>query len=409
MIRPLALAVGLRYARSERSFIAFVGNLSLLGLALSVAVLVFVQAVTAGFERELRERILGVVPHLVVHGRQPVEPAAATAALATIERLPGVVAASPVVEGLGLVATSTAVAGIRLTGIDPDDYARVSRYKDYAPAALPRRGRFELLLGVQAARRLALAPGDQATVVLPAAVMTPAGPVPRQRRFRVVGILDTGSQLDRHAAYLHRDDAGRLFRLGDAVHGFHVSVAAPLQAEATRREAVAALGVRRYHGRTWLRSLGGMHEAIGTTRTMLFVLLSLLVGVAAFNLVSSLVMVVNERRGDVAMLRTMGSPARLPVAAFVVHGLAIAAIGIALGIGGGLLLGVVAEAGFPWLERVLDTPLMSEYLVSRLPVAFAVGDLVLIAATSLGLCLLATAVPAWRAARLLPAEVLRHE
>lgn len=408
LFRPLAVAIGLRYAGSGRSFIAFVGTLALCGLALSVAVLVFVQAVTAGFEEELRQRILAVVPHVVIAGRAPLSPAASAEAQRTIEGVDGVVAASAVVEGPALLAAGGAVTSVQLIGIAPADYARASRLDDFADATV-EAGSFGLLLGAQAARHLGLEVGDEATVVLPAVATTLIGAFPRQKRFRILGLVDTGSQLDRHAAYLHRADAARLFRLGTAVHGFHVAVAAPLAAERVRRDALAVLGVERFAGRTWLRTLGGIHEAIGATRTMLFVLLSLLVAVAAFNLVSSLVMIVGERRGDVAMLRTLGSPAQLPIAAFVVHGLAIAVVGVASGIGVGMGLGLLAEAGFPWLERVLDTPLMGEYLVSTLPIAFAWKDIALIAATSLGLCLLATALPAWRAARLQPAEVLRHE
>lgn len=417
MLRPLFVAFGFRYARSRRRFISFVGGLSSAGLALSVAVLVFVLAVTAGFERELEQRILGVVPHVAVAGRTPVEPEAAAEARQLLEGIAGVVGASPVVEGVGLLATGAATAGIRLTGIDPADYPRVSRLEEFVaePArsagglALLRAEEFGLLLGAQAARRLALAPGDEATVVLPAATVTPLGAFARQKRFRVLGVVDTASQLDRHAAYLHRADAAKLFRLGTAVHGFHVRVAAPLAAERTRYQALGLLGAERFRAGTWLRSFGGIHEAIGTTRSILFVLLSLLVAVAAFNLVSSLVMIVGERRGDVAMLRTLGSSSRLPVGAFVVHGAAIALFGTGVGIGGGALLAVLAKAGLPWLERLLGTSLMGEYLVSSLPVAFAPGDLTLVAATSLGLCLLATVLPAWRVARLNPADVLRHE
>lgn len=418
MFRPLFVAVGFRYARSRHRFISFVGSLSLAGLALSVAVLVFVQAVTAGFERELEERILGVVPHIVIAGRMPVGAAAAAEFQQAVEGMADVVGASAVVEGVGLLATGTAAAGVRLTGIDPVDYVRVSRLGRFVVAsesaagdlsALLRPGSFGLLLGAQAARRLALTTGDPVTVVLPSATVTPLGAFARQKRFRVVGVVDTASQLDRHAAYLHRVDAARLFRLGDAVHGFHVYTAMPLAAERTLYEALRLLGAERFRGSTWLRSFGGIHEAIGMTRNILFVLLSLLVAVAAFNLVSSMVMIVGERRGDVAMLRTLGCSSALPIGAFVVHGAAIALLGTGVGIGIGMLFGVLAKAGLPWLEWLLGTPLMGEYMVSSLPVAFAGGDMVLIAAMSLGLGLLATVLPARRAARLNPAEVLRYE
>lgn len=413
MFRPLAVNVGLRYARSRRSFISFVSALSLAGLALSVAILLFVQAVIAGFEQEVRERVLGVVPHVTVAARVPNADHAET--LRAIRGVEGVVAASAVVEGAGLLATSERVLGAGLVGIAPERYAEVSRIFDFvlgeafAFGEALEAGRFRVLVGIDAARRLGVGVGDDVTVVLPQAVVTPLGAFARQKRFQVAGLVATDSQLDRHAAYLHRDDAARLFRLGDAVHGFHVRLADPLAAATARQRILRAVGSRDYRAGTWQRTLGGVYNAIGTTKSMLYLLLSLLVAVAAFNLVSSLVMIVNERRGDVAMLRTLGSGAGLLVGAFVTLGVVIAAVGIGAGIAAGLALGVLAEAGFPWLERALGTSLMGEYLITRLPMRFTSVDIGQVAATALALCLAATIVPAWRAARLNPAEVLQHE
>ena len=193
------------------------------------------------------------------------------------------------------------------------------------------------------------------------------------------------------------------------MHGLHVAATEPLQADVVRSAVTRVLGAHRVRGQSWFSTLGNLYNAIGVTRNMLFLLLSLLIAVAAFNLVSSLVMVVNERRGDIAMLRTMGSPLSTTVTAFAVLGLVIAGIGVALGVAGGLALGVVAEAGFPWLESVLGMPLMGEYLITTLPVAFAVDDIARVVGTAVALCLLATLLPAWRVAHLNPAEVLRHE
>ena len=408
MFRPLALCIGLRYARSRRDFISFVTALALGGLALSVAILLFVQAIVAGFERELRHRVLGVVPHLTVTGYAPLT--APTEALTTLRRVDGVAAASAVVEGLGLLASARAVAGVNLTGVLPSEYAAVSRVFEFTDLAEPLApGTFRVAVGARAAARLDVGVGDTVSAVLPQASVTPLGVFARQKKLLVAGLVDTGSQLDRHSAYLHRDDAARLFRLGDAVHGFHARVADPLDAGGARRGALAALGAARVRASTWQAILGDLAGAIRVTRNMLFLLLSLLVGVAAFNLVSSLVMIVKERRSDVAMLRTIGANGRLIVGGFVVLGLAISVVGVALGLVGGVALGLIAEAGFPWLERLLGTPLMSEYLVNALPVRFTAGDIGRVVATALALCLAATALPAWRAARLQPAEVLRHE
>ena len=208
----LALRIGLRYARSRRSFISFVSVMSLAGLALSVAVLVFVQAVVAGFEREMNERVLGIVPHVTVLGRVPVEDA--EQALEVIRAVPGVVGASPVVAGAALLATAERVAGVSLTGVEPDHYGTVSRLFEFADPGALVAGRFDILVGSKVAQRLRVAVGDAVAVVLPEATVTPFGAFARQRRFRVAGIVDTGSQLDGASAYLHVRDAARLFRLG---------------------------------------------------------------------------------------------------------------------------------------------------------------------------------------------------
>ena len=407
MFRPLACNVGLRYARARRSFISFVSTLALLGLALSVATLLFVQAVVAGFEHELKERILGVVPHLTGTAHAPV---ANHAEIVDIVRdVPGVVAASAVVEGAGLLASSTAVVGASLVGVAPVEYQQVSRLFEFMDGEPLVAGEFRVALGRRAAERLGVGVGDALFVVLPEATVTPLGVFPRQKRLRVGALVDTGSQLDHHFAYLHRQDAAKLFRLGGAMHGFHARAADPLRIGEPRRALLGALGEHRFRLHSWFAVLGDLPTAIGVTRNMLFLLLSLLVAVAAFNLVSGLVMVVTERQGDVAMLRTIGAKTALIVGAFVVLGTVIAALGIGLGVAGGYGLGALAEVGFPWLERVLDMPLMGEYLVDALPVRFAGADLARVVATAFALCLAATIFPAWRAARLRPAEVLAHE
>ena len=408
MFHPLAVNIGLRYARSRRSFISFVSILSLAGLALSVAILVFVQAVVAGFEREMNDRVLAIVPHVTVTGHSPL--ADFGHAVDVVAGIDGVSGVAAVVEGGALLATPERVVGVNLVGLEPDEYRAVSRLFEFATIAEPlATGRFNVVIGVGVARRLGVGVGDTVTAVLPEATVTPLGVFARQKRLRVAGLVDTGSQLDRATAYLHRDDAAKLFRLGDGVHGLHIAAAHPLLANGVRERATQALGSHRFRGRTWFQSLGNLYNAIGVTKNMLFLLLSLLVAVAAFNLVSSLVMVVNERRGDIAMLRTMGSPLGLAVGAFAVLGTLIAAAGVTLGVVGGLVLGLIAERGFPWLEDMLGTPLMGEYLITELPVAFVFGDIARVAATAIGLCLLATLLPAWRAARLNPADVLRHE
>ncbi len=407
MFHPLAVNIGLRYVLSRRSFISFVSAVSLAGLALAVAVLVFVQAVVAGFEREMNERVLAIVPHLAVRGYAPVRDFGA--ALDVVASIDGVAAAAPIIEGAALLASDERVVGVNLTGVVPGEYDAVSRILEFAAAPPLRAGTFDLLLGSQAAARLGVQVGDRVMVVLPEAAVTPLGLFPRQKRCTVAGIIDTGSQLDRSIAYLHRADAARLFRRGDAVDGFHVRAERPLAVAELRQRIVDAIGAHRFRADTWFDSLGNLYNAIASTRGLLFLLLSLLVAVAAFNLVSSLVMVVNERRGDIAMLRTMGAATRLGVAAFLTLGTVIALAGVLLGIGAGLALGAIAEFGFPWLEDALGMRLMGEYFIDELPVAFEMRDIAQVGATAMVLCLLAALLPAWRASRLQPADVLRHE
>lgn len=417
MFRPLAVNIGLRYARSRRSFISFVTGLALVGLALSVAVLVFVQAVVAGFEREMNDRVLAMVPHVTLAGNAPVLDYADV--VERIRGVEGVVGVSPVVQGAGLLKHGESLAGVRLKGVDPESYRAVSRVFEFVQGDggvdLPAGG-FHVILGARVAERLEATVGDEISVVLPVTTATPLGVFARQKKLRVSGILDTHSMLDQSSAFLQRTDAARLFRLGSGVHGFEVAVERPLQAEAVRariRRALVddwhALGLPALWDSSWVSSFGNLHTAIQTTKNMLFLLLSLLVAVAAFNLVSGLVMIVNERRGDIAILRTMGSHSVLVVGVFAVVGIVIAVVGIGLGIVGGIVLGVVAEAGFPWLEDLLGTELMGEYLITTLPVDFALADITRVAGTALALGLAATLVPAWRAARLRPADVLQHE
>ena len=408
MFRPLAVNVGLRYARSRRSFISFVGALSLVGLALSVAILVFVQAVVAGFEREMNDRVLGIVPHVTVFARERLGDDDVENLLDDVE---GVAGASRVVQGPGLLVNDERVAGVTLTGVDPADYSVVSRIFDFlvgAESSALMPGSFNVLVGSQVARRLGIDAGDDVTVVLPSTTVTPLGVFARQKRLRVSGIVDTGSQLDRASAYLHRADATKLFR-SPLAHGIHVATERPLDAEIVRARIAGALVDRQFRTVSWLGVLGNLHAAIRYTKNMLFLLLSLLVAVAAFNLVSSLVMIVNERRSDIAILRTMGGRSGLVIGAFVVVGSVIAVVGIGLGVAAGLGLGVIAEAGFPWLESLLGTPLMGEYLITELPVQYTVADIARVAVTALVLGFAATVFPAWRAARLNPADLLQHE
>lgn len=408
MVKAVAWSVGSRYAFSRGSAISFISIVAVAGLALSVAVLVVVVSVVNGFERELKERVLGMLPHLTLYGREPV--AVSPNELEALRQLPGVTGVVPFIQSAGLAAVADKVSGVLITGIEPEQYADVSDLHLYVepPVALVA-GEFGVLLGAGLANELRVTPGDRVTLVLPNATVTPAGLFPRQKRFTLKGIVRSKSEVDGRAAYIHQRDAQRLFRLGARVHGYQMRLADLFQANQIAQLALESTGRERMFARSWMRTHGNLYRAIGIQKTTMFVLLSFLVGVAAFNLVSTLVMVVDQRSSDVAILRTLGSDTTTIVSAFVLLGAALGTTGIVAG----LLVGSVVSALLPglyaWASSSFGLDLMNQYLVSYLPVDVRLEDLLGIALTALLLCIASTLYPAWRAARLQPSEVLAHE
>jgi lipoprotein-releasing system permease protein len=400
--------LGARYALSRKSAISFISFVAVAGLALSVAVLVVVISVINGMERELEERVFGMLPHLTLYGREPITPD--PAALASLEALPQVEGAVPLIQQAGLAAVSDRVTGILITGID-DRYGAVSDLHQYleSEVATLEPGAFEMFLGAGVAKTLGVAVGDRVSIVLPSATVTPAGLFPRQKRFLVRGIIRSRSEIDARAVYVHEADARRLLRLGERVHGYQLRLADLFAAEAVAREALSSLADRNLFPRSWMRSHGNLYHAIGVQKTTMFVLLSFLVGVAAFNLVSTLVMVVDQRRSDVAILRTLGSDSRTVVWAFLLLGTTLGLIGIAAGVLVGVLVSLLLPDFYLWLTDALTVDLMSQYFVNYLPVQIRIADLLGIALTALLLSMLSTLYPAWRAVRLKPSEVLAHE
>lgn len=404
----LTLALGGRYAFSRRSTLSFISLVAVGGLALSVAVLVIVVSVINGFERELENRVLGVLPHLTVYGRSPLPRRAADRqALAAV---PGVGGVAEVVQGPGLAAVGDQVAGVLITGIDPDEYGSVSdfaRHLDGGAVLTP--GSYELVLGAGVARQLQVGAGDQVTLVLPSATVTPAGLFPRQKRFTVTGIFSSRSEIDARIAYIPLTTAARLFRLGDAIHGYQIRLHDLFSAELIAASAVARLGGDRVVARSWMRTHGNLYRAIGVQKSTMFVLLSFLIAVAAFNLVSTLVMVVNQRSGDVAILRTLGSGTGTIVGAFVLLGVILGLAGIVLGAASGAAIALGLPGVYEWATRTFELDLMNQYFVSYLPVQVRLSDLSGIVATALALCVVSTFYPAWRAATLAPSRVLSYE
>ena len=409
MFRPLSVNIGMRYAGSSHGHLSLVTFVALAGLALSVSVLLFVQGVVAGFERELTNRILRVIPHVSVRARESI--ATSPELLQLIGGIPHVEGSAAVIEGQALLSSGQKVRGITITGIEPDQYRRVSRINQYVRGGdliALNPGQYGIIVGDNLAKDLGLKIGSSATVVVPDVTVTPLGAFPRQKSFRVQGILDTGSQLDQRHVFLHRLDAAKLYRLGRGVHSIEVWLDDPLLAREVGLEILATLSDE-FVVSTWFQTYGPLYSAIRAQKGMMLLLLSLLVAVASINLVSTLVMIVSERRGDIAILRTMGSNRSLLIATFVTLGLAISAVGVAAGIGLGYFLGVLAEAGFPTLESLLGVKLMGEYVVDTLPFALTLADVWHVAGIAGLLTLLATLYPAWRASSSSPAEALQHE
>ena len=409
----LSVELGLRYAFSRRGSGALIGWVAVAGLSLSVAVLVVVLSVINGFERELRERVFGVLPHAGIWGDQPFVPS--DLAASKLVAVPGVLGAAPIVQASGLAVGIDKVQAVLLNGVEPSTFRQVSGMEAFlGPSGgttleALQPDRFGVILGSRLASRLGVGVGDPVRMMLPLGSLTLAGVLPRQKRFQVVALLRSGSELDSRAAFIHLADAQRLFRLGEQVHGYQLRFADLDGANALAALAVRRLGEDRFFARTWQHSHGNLHRAIGAQKATLFVLLAFLVGVAAFNLVSTLVMTVEQRGADIAILKTMGADSTPLIGCFVTLGALIGALGILIGVGVGTAVAGGLPALFACINDGLGLDLMSQYFISYLPVDIWPADLARIATVSFALCVICTLYPAWRAARLLPSRVLAHE
>ena len=412
---PYSWWIGARYLRLRRDdrFIGFISAISMAGIALGVAVLLTVLSVMNGVERELRERILDVPSHATLEGLEGRldgwrDDEARTAGEA------GVRDVAPFVEGKGMLVRGPQSAGIEVRGVDPARESRVS-----ALARLVREGSlqdlepggYRIVLGRALAEQLDVAPGDRVLLVIAQGNVTPAGVVPRMRRFTVAGVFDAGMyEFDRGLALVHLTDAQKLYRLGDAVTGLRYALDEPYAAPATIRSLAIGLGGGFYVS-DWTRRHANFFRSIQVTRSIMFVVLLLVVAVAAFNIVSTLVMVVKEKQGDIAILRTLGSSPGEILGVFMVQGTTIGVIGTLAGVVLGLLLALNLTSIVHGLESLLGVTLVDArvYFISDLPADVRVADVAFIAVTALALGVLSTVYPAWRAARTAPADALRHE
>jgi lipoprotein-releasing system permease protein len=412
---PYELFVGLRYTRAKRRnhFISFISLVSMLGIALGVAALIVVLSVMNGFQREVRTRILSVASHVQITGPHD-ELGNWRAVAERAARLPHVLAAAPYVNGQALLANGDAVRGTLIRGIDPELEGEVAQLgtKTIAgslEALVP--GQFGIVLGVDLARGLRVLPGDRVTLIAPQGLVTPAGVIPRLKLFTVVGIFDVGFfEYDNGLALINLQDAQRLYRMDDNVSGVRLKLDDLFEARAVGREILASFGPG-FWVTDWTRSHANFFRAVQIEKTMMFIILTLIVAVAAFNMVSTLVMAVTDKQADIAILRTLGASPASIMQIFVVQGAMIGVVGTALGVAGGIALALNIDVVVPALERLLSIRFLSKdvYLISELPSELQRGDVIAIAAVSLVLGFVATLYPSWRAARVRPAEALRYE
>lgn len=415
MFRPYALYVGLRYTRAKRRnhFISFISLTSMLGIALGVMALITVLSVMNGFEKEVRERILDMVAHLTVTDYRRGIPDWPDVARAT-ESNPKVIGTAPFVEGEGMLIRGKGVNGARIRGVLPDQEPKVSAVggkMEVGQLSDLRPGAFDVILGRDLARILGVDVGDKITMVTPSLNVTPAGMAPRMKRFDVVGLFHIGMyEYDSALAVIHMEDAQRLFRMGDRVTGVRAKLddlfAAPQVRYELQEEALSGFNVRdwsSYHA-NWFR-------AVKIEKRMIFLLLLLIIAVAAFNIVSTLVMVVTDKESDIAILRTLGASPGHIMRIFMVQGTVIGVIGTLLGTILGVSLALNLDVVVPWLEGLFGIQFLDPgvYYISELPSDLHWDDVGMITTVSFLLGILATLYPAWRASRTQPAEALRYE
>ena len=408
--------IGTRYLRSthRRGFVSFVALMSVCGLMLGVATLIVVLSVMNGFERELRNRILAVTAHATVMGLDG--PLADWQQLQQqVRRQPGVLAAVPYVESQAMLARGTALAGAQVRGVLPAEERAATGLAQHMIAGKLEAltpGGYGIILGSALAHELNARIGDAVVVMAPEGSATPTGVVPRMRRFRVVGLFRSGMyEFDRGLALMHMSDAARLFHSGAGVTGLRLVFADPLHAPSLVKRVALALGGPGFYVADWTQDHANFFRSIEITKSMMFIILLMLVAVAAFNIVATLVMIVKEKQTDIAILRTLGAGPRNILLSFAVQGVLIGLAGTLAGAALGSVLAANLETLVAALEHLLGTQFLDArvYYMSDLPAYVESADVIRVCAVAFLLCVLATVYPAWRAARTAPAQALRHE
>jgi lipoprotein-releasing system permease protein len=414
-LQPYELFIGLRYTRAKRRnhFISFISLISMLGIGLGVMALIVVLSVMNGFQKEIRARILGVTPHLQIssEGGQLLD---WKSAMDTIAKHPDVRAAAPFINGQGMVSVSGRVEGVMVRGILPDAEQHLTALGDKMKNGNLnelRSGEFNIVLGVDLARALGVHVGETVLLITPQGQITPAGMMPRLKQFHIVGIFEIGmSPYDNALALIHLEDAQKLYRMGDSVSGISGSLNNLDRAPQVARELEKQLPMDTY-ATDWTRQNANYFAVVAMEKKMMFIILSLIVLVAAFNIVSTLVMAVTDKQADIAILRTLGASPKSIMQIFMVQGMLIGLIGMGLGVLGGVLLALNIGTIVPFIEHLFGVQFLSKefYYISELPSDLQRSDVFVVAGMSFLISLFATIYPSWRASKVQPAEALRYE
>ncbi|MBV2205107.1 MAG: lipoprotein-releasing ABC transporter permease subunit [Pseudomonas sp.] len=414
MFRPLSVFIGSRYTRAKRRnhYISFISLTSLIGLSLGVLAMILVLSVMNGFQREMSARILGMVSHATIDGVQPLDDWQALAQ--RLRTHPEVQAAAPLTQLEGMLSFKGSMQPIQVSGIEPQVEGDVSIVASRMVAGSLddlRPGEFGVIIGMITARRFGLSVGDKLTLIVPEVSATPGGITPRMQRLNVVGVFKVGADLDGSLALIHRADAAQIRRWQpEQVQGVRVKLNDLYRAPQVAGQLLANLG-EGYRAEDWSHTQGSLFSAMKMEKTMIGVLLMLIVAVAAFNIIATLIMVVADKRADIAILRTLGATPRQIMAIFMVQGSLIGISGTLIGIVLGVLGALNVSELVGWLERVTGQHIFSSdvYFISTLPSELRWEDVAIVAVAALSLSFLATLYPAWRAAQTQPAEALRYE
>jgi lipoprotein-releasing system permease protein len=412
---PLEVFVGLRYTRAKRRnhFISFISLISMFGIALGVMALIVVLSVMNGFENELRGRILGMVSHVTVSSfRGPLQEWQALREQTLAH--PNVTGGAPYTEAEAMISNLSSVSGALVRGIDPQHEIEVSeihRHMEFGALDDLVGGEYGIVLGSGLANSLDVVPGDRVTMVTPQATASPMGFLPRLRRFKVVGIFEIGVyEYDRSSALIHYQDASKLFRMDGGVSGIRLKLDDLDLAPLVRQDLKQSIGLQ-YWVSDWTLRHSNYFKAVRTEKTVMFIILSLIVAVAAFNIVSTLVMVVTDKQADIAILRTLGMSPLSIMWVFMVQGTLIGLIGTLIGLVSGVALASHIDVIVPALEQFFQTQFLPRgvYPITDLPAEMKQSDIVRITLLSFGVSVIATLYPALRASKTRPAEALSYE